>query len=579
MNFHYKTIVQASSKRNLKNSNQNKEERYQSISIPEDHFSHNLSNHMHSTNQICKESNSVKNVPFIQFTVDDLSNQCQGTLQQPVTHLITEDYFQTNSMNFLKDKDIIHSNNDLIYEEVNQDYQISQNTLADLDLTEHIEGKHYHSTQNECTMSLIDPIINSQISDPTRKQGSFDSQQLKQQIFYFHENQEQHSIHKNFKVQKNQTLCSPRIDMTYEESFNHFFNRNFDLKVDLQFDSMESATNILDQLNTRNQLASHQSLDLQNRFSQSIPPCTYCSSNNGTMGNEIVAPSNLLQDLSYDAAQALPLNQNLNFGQFPATSKGEMPNEEGRRFLMRREATQTSSRQSQQMFEATQSDEQCQFQQNDTSYSLNSDKKNTSRKLNQDIRKLEANIYSEGNLDNEHLSKFQKKFYKLPIQEIVPYVRSYMKACHLVDMPSDFLLYQAVVFILPTRYGQSKETSVVKKERISQTQEKQNKLKQNMQELFGCLPLAEIPSKTYLGNDYFDKATKDLIQKFFRLELVEQVWNRIMINSTEQDIQNVSKTHKKHEQTFKKITAEFLIKREAFVLPNWWYSKYPPDNM
>eukprot|EP00347_Sterkiella_histriomuscorum_P000326 403376307 len=197
----------------------------------------------------------------------------------------------------------------------------------------------------------------------------------------------------------------------------------------------------------------------------------------------------------------------------------------------------------------------------------------------------------------EHMDKVQKKFYKEPIQNILVYVKSFLKVCHFIEEPSDYELYQAVVFILPTRYGQSqvakesdsskaKDSKKPKKPRTIEVlaldqikfEKKQKKLRGNLTELFDMLPEAWLPSQNFSGNDYFDKATKDLRNRFFKLDFVGLVWNRTMANATEKIIKFRGNTHAQHEQTFRKITTEFLTKRSEFLLPLWWLNLYRPAN-
>eukprot|EP00347_Sterkiella_histriomuscorum_P019915 403339820 len=212
------------------------------------------------------------------------------------------------------------------------------------------------------------------------------------------------------------------------------------------------------------------------------------------------------------------------------------------------------------------------------------------------IQVYEEFYHSESISAEEHMEKVQKKFYKEPIQDIIEYVASFLKVFHFIEEPSDYQLFQAVVFILPTRYGcqvpkktdssKVKDSKKPKKLRTIEElaldqikfEKKQKKLRGNLTELFDMLPEAWLPSQNFSGNDYFDKATKDLRNRFFKLDFVGLVWNRTMANATEKIIKFRGNTHAQHEQTFRKITTEFLTKRSEFLLPLWWLNLYRPAN-
>eukprot|EP00347_Sterkiella_histriomuscorum_P011152 403373562 len=213
------------------------------------------------------------------------------------------------------------------------------------------------------------------------------------------------------------------------------------------------------------------------------------------------------------------------------------------------------------------------------------------------IQVYEEFYHSESISAEEHMEKVWKKFYKEPIQDIVQYVASFLKVFHFIEEPSDYELFQAIAFILPTRYGQSQvpkkadssKAKDIKKPKKPRTieelaldqikfEKKQKKLRGNLTELFDMLPEAWLPSQNFSGNDYFDKATKDLRNRFFKLDFVGLVWNRTMANATEKIIKFRGNTHAQHEQTFRKITSEFLMKRSEFILPLWWLNLYRPAN-
>eukprot|EP00347_Sterkiella_histriomuscorum_P003584 403363727 len=164
--------------------------------------------------------------------------------------------------------------------------------------------------------------------------------------------------------------------------------------------------------------------------------------------------------------------------------------------------------------------------------------------------------------EEEYMIKAKKKFYKLPIQDIISFMKSFLEGFNILE-PSNYILYQAVVFIHKTRYGQSQ---------VGKKSDKQKKLEAELLEL---LPGFKIP-ENFKGNDFFNKNTKKLRKTFFKLDLVEKVWNQIMEFATEEDIFKRSYAYEEHTETFRKITAEFIADRFPLMLPQFWYRKFKP---